>query len=300
MVRHESAQPRTVSAAPVCELGESPRWDAAGGRLWWVDLLAGWVHRLDPALGTVETTDVGQPVSALAAHRHGWVVAVETAVQYRDPGFALLHEVPVLSRPTLVRMNDAALDPAGRFLVGTLAYDGRRGAGALYRIDDRGVAVLLDGLDISNGIAWTSDGRTLYHVDSGPGTIHAYGYDPATGTLGQGRIFYRHPAADGVPDGIALDALGGLWVAIWGGGKVIRLDPAHGQITDTIVVDAVQPAGVCFGGPLLDTLYITSARVGLDRPAHGDGALYAAGTAVPGQAHMLVPATPPTSLAGVC
>jgi sugar lactone lactonase YvrE len=277
----------------VCELGESPRWDAATGRLWWVDLLAGLVHNLDLATGAVASIELGQPVSALARHAEGWVVAVETGVQYRDLEFVLTAELAVLARPTIVRMNDAALDPAGRFLVGSLAYDGRAGAGRLYRITGEAVEVLLDGLDISNGIAWTADGTTMYHVDSGTRTIRAHDYDPGSGRLGRARPFYVHPDDGAVPDGIALDAAGGLWVALWGGGRVIRLDP-RGVVTDEVPLPARLPAGIAFGGPDLATLYITSARVELADPRPADGALFAFRARVAGAAQKLVRVTPMT------
>lgn len=293
---HPDTRPTPVAGAPRCELGESPRWDATSQRLWWVDLLAGLVHRLDPVTGRHDTTDLGVPVSALAQHTDGWVVAVETGVQFRDNDFALLAEVPVFARSTGMRMNDAMLDPCGRFVVGTLAYDGRAGAGTLYRIDpDGAVTVLLDGLDVSNGIVWTADGTCMLHVDSGARTIRSHDYDLATGTLGAAQLRYEHPRDGAVPDGIALDSEGGLWVALWGGGRVVRVDET-GAITDEVVVPAAQPAGVAFGGADLRTLFVTSARVDLDeselaaRPANGR--LFACRPGVQGQAQKLVRVTP--------
>lgn len=284
-----------VDGAPRCELGESPRWDPVGRRLYWVDLLAGLVHALDPATGRMHTVDVGRPVSALARHADGWVVGVETGVQWRDATFELVREV-ALPVPGRVRLNDGELDPAGRFLVGSLSYDGVPGLGALFQVDPSGeYRVLLHDLDISNGIAFTADGRTMYHVDSGPRLVRRYGYDPATGALDDGVDFYEHPNDGAVPDGVTLDAAGGLWVALWGGGRVVRLDP-DGRTTAAIDVEATQPSSVEFGGPYRDVLYITSARDGLPagRLTDADGLLYAARPDVPGAAQKLVRLTPTT------
>lgn len=283
-----------IENSPRCALGESPRWDAASGRLLWVDIPVGAVHALEPNTGDVDTAQLGQLVSALARHADGWLLGVETGAQFRDDRFRLISEIEVLPTGAKVRMNDGALDPAGRFFLGSLASDGRAGAGELFRFDPDGTSrVVLQGLDVSNGIAWSLDDTLMYHVDSGTRTIRAHRYDAATGELGGSEVFYEHPADGAVPDGIALDAAGGLWVALWDGARIIRLD-ASGRRTDEVAVDAARPSSVAFGGPDLGTLFITSAIDDLTEVGPGDGLLHTYRPSVPGRPQKAVSTTPIT------
>lgn len=276
---------RAVPGAPRCELGESPCWDHATHRLLWVDILAGLVHTLDPD-DRLRTIEVGQPVSAIVADPEGWLLAVETGIQRRDRNLALVRAVDILPRPTLVRMNDAARDSRGRLWVGTLAYDERPGAGTLFRVDpDDHVSSMVSGLGISNGIAWSIDERRMYHVDSLDGIIWVRDYEAASGRIGTATEWYQPSGRPGAPDGIALDAEGCLWAALWGGAAVVRLDP-EGRVIDEIAVPALQVSSVAFGGEDLRTLFITTASVGLDGATMarypGSGQLFSMTVSVPG------------------
>ncbi|WP_163566684.1 SMP-30/gluconolactonase/LRE family protein [Fodinicola feengrottensis] len=170
---------------PVCDLGEGPWWDARTHRLVWVDLLAGFVHMLDPGTEGCRTVVVGQPVSAVVRAGENWLLTVETGFELRDPEWKTLSSYEIFRKPTKVRMNDAGCDPAGRLYAGSLAYDDREGLGCLYRLDqDGGCHELVTGLGISNGLAWSPDHRTMYHVDSAARVIYAREYDETTGSLG--------------------------------------------------------------------------------------------------------------------
>jgi sugar lactone lactonase YvrE len=255
-----------VAGTPRCELGESPCWDAVGRRLLWVDLLAGLVHVLD-ASGETRTVAIGRPVSAVVADDDGWLLAVETGVERRDRDLKLRDVLDLLPRPTLVRMNDAARDSAGRLWVGTLAYDDRPGVGRLYRLDpnDR-VAVMADGLGISNGIAWSADERRMFHVDSLARVVWVRDHDPASGAIGPPSAWYRPDGRPGLPDGIALDREGCLWVALWGGAAVVRVDP-DGRVVDEVALPALHVSSVAFGDEHLHTLFVTTATHDLDAAA---------------------------------
>jgi len=230
----------------------------------YVDLLAGWVHWFDPAKGLSRSVEIGEPVSAVTRDAEGWLLAVETGIQRRDRSFALTDRIDVLERPTLMRMNDGSIDARGRFYVGSLSYDGREGRGCLYRFDPDGSwRVLAEGLGVSNGIGWSPGLDRLYHVDSAARTVYVRSYDEDTGELGAAEVFYLHPHDGAVPDGIAIDVAGGLWVVLWDGARIIRLD-ARGAISDVVAVPAPRVTSVAFGGPGLATLFITSARIGLD------------------------------------
>jgi sugar lactone lactonase YvrE len=282
-----------LRSTPRCELGESPRWDARSGRLYWIDIPAGAVHRVDPIRGTVTTRSIGQLVSAIVPYADRWLIGVESGAQVRDREFTLVEEV-VLPVPTAVRMNDGAVDRSGRFFLGSLATDDRAGAGQLFRIDpDGGVTCVLSGLDTSNGICWSPDGTRMFHTDSGTRVIRAYAYDESTGSMGAGEVFYQHPDDGAVPDGITVDADGTLWVALWDGARIIHLD-ASGRITEEVPVEAQRPTSVAFGGDGLSTLFITSAAGGVPSPGDGDGRVHTFRPRRPGLAQNSVSTTPVT------
>ena len=234
-------------------LGEGARWDARRGELLRVDIAAGRVYRdrvdRDGGLIPVRVYAVPGTVGAIAPIEGdaGWLLAAGRGFVHLAPDGALHSIVEVA--PAMTRMNDAACDPQGRFWAGTLADDHHVGGGALYRLERDGqVELVLDGLTISNGLAWSPDGRTMYLADSGPGVIHAFAFDGTDGTLSLGRELVVIPAADGVPDGLTVDASGDLWVAVFGGSCVRRYTP-DGRLRDVLDVPAEQVTSCAFGGP---------------------------------------------------
>ncbi|WP_399893521.1 SMP-30/gluconolactonase/LRE family protein [Streptomyces sp. BBFR51] len=266
------------------ELGEGVRWTDAG--LVLVDILSG---RL---LGVPEPDDAPLrvlaelpcPLGAVApvADRPGtWVAAAGTGICLLAPDGAttwLARPEGDGDAPAHMRMNDAAADPAGRFWAGSMAYDATEGAGSLYRADhDGGVERVLDGITVPNGPAFTADGRAMYLADSARGVIRRYPVDPATGRLGPPEVFAT--PEEGSPDGMAVDAEDGLWVALWGTGTVRRYRRDGGP--DRVVrLSARRPAGLCLKD---DVLHITTARVGLAAPGPDDGALFSVRVDVPGR-----------------
>jgi sugar lactone lactonase YvrE len=179
-------------------------------------------------------------------------------------------------------MNDGGCDPDGRFYCGSMAYDKRAGAAALYRLDpDGSVRAVLDGVTISNGLEWSPDGGRAYYNDTATGRIAVFDYDRGSGLTGR-RTFAEIPAEDGVPDGLAVDAEGGVWTAVNGGGQVRRHTP-DGRVDAVVEVPVRQVTACTFGGGRLDELYITTSREGLppdeEPPA---GSLFRARIGVPG------------------
>jgi sugar lactone lactonase YvrE len=155
------------------------------------------------------------------------------------------------------RSNDGACDPAGRFLVGTLALDGRVGDEHLYRVEDDGSLTTIDSdLTLSNGLGWSPDGSLLYSTDTIPGVIWVRDYDAATGAMGARRVHLR--IEGGFPDGLCIDSRGYLWVAIWGAGEVRSFTP-DGNLAAIVTVPAPHPSSVAFVGDDLDVLLITTA-----------------------------------------
>ena len=260
--REPAAVVAVVAGAPVAVLGEGPVWDARTQQLAYVDLLAGLVHvvtvdGIDAV--PVRTVEIGRPVGAIAPWADGWILAVENGFQRRDADWQVTWSQEVFAADGVFRFNDASVDPRGRFFAGTLAYDEPTALGALYRLDPDGShRVVIPRLGIANGIGWSPDLETMYVADSLAGVVYAYEYDEATGELGADRVFYAHPDDGAAPDGLTVDAEGGVWIALWDGGRVLRVDQG-GTVTDVVPIGVPRPTSLAFAGPDLDRLYVTSA-----------------------------------------
>ena len=256
---------------PLAALGEGPCWDPAEGALYWTDIPAHRVHRL-AADGTHTSWDAGQPVGAIVLRAGGGLVlAAKDGFWTLDPAtgeLALLaHAEPDVPEN---RMNDGACDKAGRFFAGTMAEDESAGAGTLYRLGtDHEVAPVLGGVSISNGIGWSLDESRMYYVDSPTLGIDVFDYDAGSGTIGNRRVFAA-VGGGAIPDGLAVDADGCVWVALWGGAAVSRYGP-DGRLRQTLEIPADNVTCCAFGGPDLGTLYITTAA----GPGRCAGALFA-------------------------
>ncbi|TFV87921.1 SMP-30/gluconolactonase/LRE family protein [Blastococcus sp. CT_GayMR16] len=246
---------------PVAYHAEGPVWSDRWGGLRWVDMLAGDVLSLAED-GTVRRSHVGSVAAALRPRRGGGaVIAVERGVVLEETDGSLTPLEPAWSDPA-VRMNEGGCDPDGRFWCGSMAYDQRQGAAALYRLDaDRSVHRVLDGVTVSNGLDWSPDGSLAYYDDTATHRVDVFDYDRDAGLTGR-RPFVRLPE-DGHPDGLTVDADGGVWVALFGSGVVHRYTPA-GRLDDVVEVPAAQVTACTFGGPRLDRLFITTSREGLD------------------------------------
>ncbi|MFE7891913.1 SMP-30/gluconolactonase/LRE family protein [Streptomyces sp. NPDC057412] len=263
------------------ELGEGVRW--TGTEVVLVDILAGRLLAApaDQTGALRALAELPVPLGAvapLAGHHGTWVAAAGTGICLLRPDGTLRWLArPEDDAPVPLRMNDAVADPFGRFWAGSMAYDADEGAGSLYRLDRDGTVVrVLDGITVPNGPAFTPDGSLMYLADSARGVVRRYPVDPATGDLGTPRPFVT--VEDGSPDGMAVDAEGAVWMAVWGTGTVRRHLP-DGTLDRTLRLPARQPAGVCLAG---DVLHITTARVGLDAPGPDDGALFTVRVDVPG------------------
>jgi len=248
------------------QLGECPVWDERTGTLHRVDALAGAVVQLDVATGAERRVELGRHLGSLVlrADDDGLLVAAEGGFRAVDPATGrdeLL--APVATEDPDVLMNDGACDPAGRFLAGTMTRGADAGRGALYRYDPPGGAVaVLDGVGVSNGLAWDAAGRTLFYVDTLLRRVDRLGYDVGTGT-----VTTRQPAFDvsghpGLPDGMAVDAEDCLWVAFWRGGAVRRFS-RDGALLEEIAVPVLRTTSCCLGGADLRDLYVTTAVRGV-------------------------------------
>jgi sugar lactone lactonase YvrE len=264
---------------PIAYHAEGPVWSRRWGGLRWVDMLAGDVLALAPD-GTVGRRNVGSIAAAVRPRRGGGaVIAVERGFTLEEPD-GTLSPLPDVWAHDKARMNEGGCDPDGRFYCGSMAYDASTGAAALYRLDvDGTVHRVLDGVTISNGLEWSPDGSLAYYVDTPTHRIDVFDHDAERGLTGR-RPFVRFPD-DGNPDGLTVDAEGGVWVALFGGGAVHRYTP-EGRLDAVVELPTPQVTACTLGGPRLDRLFITTSAE--NRP--GDavaGSLFTVDVGVPGR-----------------
>jgi sugar lactone lactonase YvrE len=223
-------------------------------------MLAGEVLSLD-GHGAVGRRHVGTIAAALRPRTGGGaVIAVERGFTLEGPDGALTVQDPVWTDPS-VRMNEGGCDPDGRFWCGSMAYDKRAGGAALYRLDPDGSAHrVLDGVTISNGLEWSPDGSLAYYADTATSRVDVFDYDPAAGLTGR-RPFVELTGGER-PDGLTVDADGGVWVALNGSGVVHRYRP-DGVLDEVVELPTKQVTACTFGGPGLDQLFITTSREGM-------------------------------------
>ena len=240
------------------QLGEGPLWDDRSQELLWVDILAGVVHRYAPSSGADRQFDAGSYVGAVVPRSvGGYVLAVAEgfAVATDDGEVTPLAQV---GHDETVRMNDGACDSGGRFWAGSMRLDEAAGGGCLYRLDtDHSVAMVCDGVSISNGIGWSPDDALLYYVDTPTRAVDVFDFDPSLGTAANRHRLFE-VEGPGTPDGLIVDREGCLWIALWGGGSVRRYTPG-GELIEVVEVPAEHTTKAAFGGPGLTDLYITTA-----------------------------------------
>jgi len=255
----------------IAVVGECPLWDERRGRLHWVDMYGPALHGLEPATGRCSTLrlDGHRLAAALAPSSDGrLLVGTDRGLHLADPESGGLERVgdPRGERPWLA-FNDARTDPHGALWIGT--YDERPGeAGAvLFRIGPDGtVDEPWGGVAVVNGPAFSPDGATLYVADTMAGRILSAPLGP-DGLLGAPRPFAELDG-EGGPDGLTTDAEGGLWVAHWQGGRVVRVLPS-GRFDREILLPVPMTLSCAFGGPGLRTLYVTTATDGMTEAALG-------------------------------
>jgi sugar lactone lactonase YvrE len=247
-------------------LGEGPHWDAASGRLIWVDLHAGFIRSMDPDRGELESTEIGDPTNfAIPTAGGATVVGRYHTVEVVD-GSGSTVVATVDPDEDDLRINDGKCDAAGRLVFGTMSMTRRIGFSSLYSLTPGGaLSVLADGVSLSNGIGFDAAGERLYHVDSDAQAILVHDYDLDTGAATNRREFASIPKETGLPDGLAVDVDGGVWVALMWGGTLHRYAP-DGSLTEVVETPLYCPTSVAFGGPDLRTLFVTSSSWLKDDP----------------------------------
>lgn len=243
------------------DVGEGPHWDEQSKTLMFVDVSAGKVFRYDPLRGTTSSFSVGQEVGAVIPRSDGGLVlAVRDGIaEVSDTGEGFELMAPVERDILTNRMNDAKCDPVGRLFAGTMAFDFSPNAAALYRVEpDWSFEQIVGDVTISNGLAWSSDARQMYFIDSASQGVDVFDYDIETGSIRNRRRVVTIEKAQGLPDGMTIDNEGNLWIACWGGGAIGCFSPTGKQLRK-VPFPVSQVSSCTFGGPELSDLYVTSA-----------------------------------------
>jgi sugar lactone lactonase YvrE len=255
-------------AAEPASLGESPVWSAEESALYWVDIKGCRLYRADYPSLKIQSWETPSQAGMIALRSKGGLIAamVEGIYAFDPVGGDWQHLVGLEAGQPGNRPNDGKCDAAGRLWVGTINIeDHMQPTGSFYRIDtDLSVEKIAGGIRIPNGLAWSPDDTLMYHTDTRSGMVRRHPFDADTGTLGAETQFFAFDSREiGGVDGAAMDTGGGYWVALYGGGRVVRIN-GDGVIDRDIPLPAKQPTMPCFGGPEMKTLFVTSAAQNLD------------------------------------
>ncbi len=243
-------------------LGESPVWDVASGRLFWVDIRAPALKRFDPATGETAQWALPELVGAVVLKgKDDVIVGLQSGIyEFNLTTQSLKSLVKPETPEQNNRLNDSKCDRAGRLWTGTMRDYGLAISGSLYRIEtDLTCTRILSNIRVPNALCWSPDNRTMYFTDTGEGDIRAYDYDIARGEMGKMRILLKADAVPGRPDGATIDADGCLWTARYEGHCVARITP-DGRVDRIVQIPATRITSCAFGGSDLKTLYVTTAR----------------------------------------
>ena len=245
-------------------LGEGPAWDARTQTLYWVDVLEKRIYA-----GSRLFLQLDELVSCLAPRKEGGlVIAQRFGFWTFDPDTNKLFTLASpKGEPSNNRFNDGKCDPRGRFVAGTMDHNEQETSGSLYSLSPEGrLKKLLKDVRISNGLAWSPDCRTMYFIDTPTREVRAFEYDIETGQIANPRVLIHFEETFGWPDGMTTDTDGNLWIAMWGGARVTQWSP-RGVLMEQFGIPALNPTSCVFGGPDMNELYITTARVGMDAAA---------------------------------
>lgn len=264
-----------VAVALPSLLGESPMWHPREQVLYYCDILGRKLHRFDPSNGQVGHWEFDADVACVAPMLGGQLMlGMRDGVWRFNPQTGArtqLAKPPY--EPAEQCFNDGKCDPQGRFWVGSLCERRDRPLASLHCLSAGRLTRRAEGITVSNGLAWSPNGRTMYWADTPAHTIYAFDFEPHSGEISGRRVFASFPGKGtggsldgygGRPDGAAVDVEGHYWVAMFEGQRLLRLSP-EGVVVREVELPVRCATMPCFGGPDLKTLYITTARE--NRPA---------------------------------
>ena len=281
--------PAELAVESRCALGEGPQWHAASGRLTWCDILGRRLHWLEVASGATGHHELDRMVSLAAPCEDGGLLLVgEDRLSRLDPAGGL--ELPLCDFEAdnpRTRGNDARVDRHGSLWLSSMGKGAEPGAGRLYRLHRGELVRLRSGLTIPNALCFSPGGEFAWFTDTPTGVVMRWALDRNGWPVGDPVPWADFSATPGNPDGAVVDAEGHLWLALWGAGRVVRLDH-DGRVVAEVRLPVSQPSCPAFAGADLERLYITTAREGLSAEALAAeplaGALFVAETGVTGLA----------------
>ena len=259
-----------VAVAAAALLGESPVWHPHEQVLYYADIPGRKLQRFDPKSGDLRHWEFETEVASLAPRMDGTLLlAMRDGLWHFDPASGERARVaePDYDAGT-ERFNDGKADPQGRFWVGTIYEPRDPPLASLSCFANGKLTKKIEGITVGNGLAWSPNGRTMHWSDTKAHTVYAADFDPPSGALSRQRVFASFPvrqagqsldAYGGRPDGAAMDTEGCYWVAMFEGQRVVRLSP-EGEVVREVRLPVRCPTMPCFGGPDLNTLYITTSR----------------------------------------
>ncbi|RIH66453.1 SMP-30/gluconolactonase/LRE family protein [Mariniphaga sediminis] len=245
------------------DLGEGAIWNHKTGELMWVNITGKILNFYNPKLKYNKEMFTGQMIGTVVPSESGKaMIALENGFYQFDPETGSKHFIIDPEKEISGnRFNDGKCDPAGRFWAGTMSLEGKKKAGALYRLDpDSTVHKMIEGVTTSNGIVWSRDHTKMYYIDTPTRKVMAWNYNNETGEISNPQTAIEVPEDMGFPDGMTIDSEGNVWIALWGGAAVGCWNPETGELLRTIDVPAKNVTSCAFGDDDLGTLYITTAR----------------------------------------
>lgn len=249
-----------------CLLGEGPVWDDKRKSILWVDILKGEIHEFSTKENLHKVLPVHQLIGSLALCPDGnFVAAVKSGFVFID---RINGEIKGIANPEAHRddnrFNEGKCDPAGRFLAGTMSLFKKPNEGSLYALEsDYSVSKKISGFSIPNGMAWSGDHRTFYHIDTPTSEVVSYEYNCETGSINNGKPVIKISEQDGLPDGMTIDSENMLWIAHWNGWQITRWNPTNGKKLLKIALPVANVTSCTFGGDDLQDIYITTAHANL-------------------------------------
>ncbi|NLW71592.1 MAG: SMP-30/gluconolactonase/LRE family protein [Chloroflexi bacterium] len=242
------------------ELGESPIWSVSDKAFYWLDIDKGLLYKHPYDSGKLEVFSLGMKAGCIAPAKNGQlIVATSNGLAYWNEYSGLSERmITFFSENDPRMMNDGKVDAKGNFWVGS---KGPANTASLYRVNpDFSHQIIIPNATISNGLDWAPDEKFFYYCDSGVSKIVRYRFSAQTQAVSNPELFYERQGC--TPDGLTVDREGNIWTAIWGGSQVVGLRPS-GEVFYNIQLPVTLVTSLAFGGPQLNHLLITTARVGL-------------------------------------
>ena len=246
-----------------CELGEGPFWDSKKSRLHWVDIIGEKIISQNLDGSNIHALEVdGNPGCVVFSDDGTMVAGVDNQISSLDGDGNLLKVLADTNEGSGLRFNDGKCDPSGRFWVGSMDRKEKNRLGSLYSWNSiEGLVNREQGVTVSNGMGWSPDNALFYYIDSPTRKVSVYDFDLLTGGIKNKRTFISFSEEDGFPDGMTIDADGRLWVAFWGGSKIMCIDAQSKRVEEVLQFPVSKITSCAFGGEQMDQLFVTSAKV---------------------------------------